>query len=123
MTDARGAINGLHTGGDGFHTSDEMNPWWTADIGSEARVYEIRVFNSLKSPAMAARAYPLAIDISRDENSWQRIFHNQGNSPFGGVDGHPLILKTDCVARHIKLSLTGADFFHLDEVEIYGVPL
>jgi hypothetical protein len=69
---------------------------------------------------MAARAYPLIIDTSCDAHNWQRLFFNAGNSPFGGADGHPLIIQTALDARHIRLMLNSADFFHLDEVEIYG---
>ena len=121
-TDARGAINGVYTGTDGFHTNHENCPWWRTDLGAEVTISEIRVFNSLKNSQMAARAYPLVIDTSCDGESWQRLFHNMGNSPFGGVDGHPLILKTKRVARLVRLSLASADYFHLDEVEIYGEP-
>ena len=118
--DARGAINGIHTGADGFHTDLEENPWWLTDLGAVFRLSEIRVFNSLKSPGMAARAYPLVIDISQDGNLWEKLFENSGYSPFGGADGHPLIVRFDLSARYIKLRLTSRDFFHLDEIEVYG---
>ncbi|TNC09408.1 hypothetical protein FF100_26600 [Methylobacterium terricola] len=123
VSDARGAISGIHTGADGFHTEIEENPWWKTDLGGLAQISEIRVFNSLKNPSMAARAYPLVIDTSVDGENWERLFHNSGESPFGGVDGHPLIVRTDRKATFVKLWLTTRDYFHLDEVEIYGAIL
>ena len=118
--DARGAINGTVTGADGFHTQHEPNPWWIADLGSVLSLDEIRVFNSLKDPGMAARAYPLVIDTSCDGQTWERLFFNNGNSPYGGADGHPLIVRAQGKARYVKLWLAATDYFHLDEVEIYG---
>ena len=120
LTDARGAINGVHTGGDGFHTDIEDNPWWMTDLGDYMRLSEVRVFNSLKSPGLAARAYALVIDISQDGQTWENLFRNLGSSPFGGVDGHPLIIQCNCSARYLKFWLSSKDFFHLDEIEIYG---
>ena len=118
--DARGAINGIITGTDGFHTQHEPNPWWSADLGAPAFVDEIRVYNSLKDPGMAARAYPLVIDTSCDGRTWDRLFFNAGSSPYGGADGHPLIVRVGRDVQHVKLWLDATDFFHLDEVEIYG---
>lgn len=118
--DARGAINGTVTGADGFHTQHEPNPWWIADLGSVLSLDEIRVFNSLKDPGMAARAYPLVIDTSCDGQTWERLFFNNGNSPYGGADGHPLIVRAQGKARYVKLWLASTDYFHLDEVEIYS---
>jgi hypothetical protein len=117
--DARGAISGVHTGGDGFHTDCEDQPWWMTDLGGEHQISEIRVFNSLKNAAIAARAYPLIIHTSRDGITWESLFRNDGNSPFGGVDGHPLIIRATRTARFVKIGLDSHDYFHLDEVEIY----
>ena len=119
--DARGAISGTHSGGDGFHTDCEEAPWWMTDLGTLHEVSEIRVYNSVKSPAFAARAYSLSINTSEDGITWSRLFDNHGASPFGGADGHPLIVRCDRRARFVKLSLAGREFFHLDEVEIFGV--
>lgn len=119
-TDARGAISGIITGNDGFHTEIEERPWWMTDLGKVAQLTEIRVFNSLKSAAFAARAYPLIIETSIDGENWDRLFNNEGNSPFGGADGHPLVIRAERSARFVKLWLNSRDYFHLDEVEIYG---
>jgi hypothetical protein len=120
--DAQGAISGVISGADGFHTNHEPMPWWMTDLGETRRINEVRVFNSLKNPGMASRAYPLVIETSIDGSVWQRLFFNEGNSPFGGADGHPLIVRAGREARYVKLSLTTADYFHLDEIEIYGQP-
>jgi hypothetical protein len=69
---------------------------------------------------MAARAYPLVIDTSCDGQTWERLFFNNGNSPYGGADGHPLIVRAQGKARYVKLWLAATDYFHLDEVEVYG---
>ncbi|TFZ60086.1 hypothetical protein E4V01_05655 [Methylorubrum sp. Q1] len=117
--DAKGAISGVHTGSDGFHTNLEDNPYWQTDLGHICELTEIRVFNSLKNRAFAGRAYPLKVEVSQDGASWKTIFINSTHAPFGGADGHPLIIRLKSEAQYVKLSLMNRDFFHLDEIEIY----
>ena len=118
--DAVGAISGIHTGLDGFHTDLEDRPWWMTDLKDNYEIEQIRIFNSLKSAAFAARAYPLAVDTSVDGAEWLELFKNEHNSPFGGADGHPLVIDCKRTARYVRLKLMSRDFFHLDQVEIYG---
>lgn len=117
--DAKGAISGQVTGSDGFHTDIEETPWWMLDLGQTSDIGQIRVFNSLKSVSFAARAFPLIVETSIDRENWKLEFDNVENSPFGGADGHPLIIMLTSHARYVRLSLKTRDYFHLDEVEIY----
>jgi hypothetical protein len=121
--DALGAISGRHTGADGFHTAEEPAPWWMTDLTAEADVYEVRLFNSLKAPLTAQRAYDFEISVSLDGDKWTSIFRAEPRVPFGGVDGHPFILKLEqpVRTRYVRISLLTTTFFHLDQIEIYGL--
>ena len=44
------------------------------------------------------------------------------NLHVGGVDGKPFMLTLNEDARFVRITLLGREYFHLDEVEIYGVP-
>ena len=122
---AGGATNGRKTGSFGFHTQKETNPWWVVDLRTPYRLSAVRVYNRCDAPEMAARARKLRIEISQDSKHWKPLFTTEQGVDFGGaVDQAPLELKTPptAVARYCKFSLDDTNFFHLDEVEIYGVP-
>ena len=104
--DAKHAVSGIVTGGDGFHTDLKDSPWWMTDLHRERDLVEIRVFNSLKNVGMAARAYPLVVESSSDGVSWSKLFENFGCSPFGGADGHPLTIRKSMRTRYVRLRLT-----------------
>lgn len=74
----------------------------------------------MKNPEFAARAFPLLIELSQDGAEWRTLYRNEARKPFGGVDGRPLALHCGWDARYVRLSLLTRDFFHLDQVEIYG---
>ena len=121
--DAAGAVNGCPTGGFQFHTAEEARPWWQVDLGAPARVREIRLFNRLDSPAMAARLRDFAIETSGDGTHWM-IVHvaRPTDPPVGGIDGAPLCLRfpAPVPARFVRIVLRGGGVLHLDQVEVYG---
>jgi len=122
---AGGANNGRKTGSFGFHTELQANPWWVVDLKTPYRIGGVRIYNRCDTPTMAARARRLRIEISLDSVNWKVLFASENGIDFGGIaDQLPLELKTPptSVARYCKLSLDETNYFHLDEVEIYGVP-
>lgn len=122
---AGGATNGRKTGTFGFHTEKQVNPWWIVDLRANYKINSIRIYNRCDKPEMAARARRLRVEISPDSASWRTIFATENGVDFGGIsDQAPLELKTPptAVGRYCKLSLDETNYFHLDEVEIYGVP-
>src|SRR6185503_8422180 len=42
--DAQGAVDGQKTGGYGFHTSEEANPWWEVDLGQDCAIGQIVIY-------------------------------------------------------------------------------
>jgi hypothetical protein len=120
--DAYGACNGKKTGGFGFHTLKENQPWWQIDLQSPYQILEIRIYNRIDIPE---RAVSLNVLFSNDATHWQLSYSNDNKCLFGGIDGNPLVLNnTDKeLARYVRIQLRNNDYLHLDEVEIYGVPL
>ncbi len=122
--DAAGAVSGRITGGYQCHTDTEAAPFWQVDLGAAARVHEIRVFNRLDNPAVAARLRRFAIDTSTDGRHWLRVCRKHDDAPVGGIDGAPFRFRAELPvpARLVRLRLTGPGALHLDQVEVYGEP-
>ena len=115
----QGAVNGVKTGGYGFHTLWEENPWWMLDFGEQKTFDDILVFNRLDGPCKP-RARTLRVLISADAANWLEIYAHDG-TPFGGIDGFPLHIRCRGTrARFVKLQLNEANYLHLDQVEIYA---
>jgi hypothetical protein len=116
-----GVCNGLKTGGFGFHTSLENNPWLLLDLRDSFVCYTIVCYNRLD--AASDRISRLRCFCSSDGIDWKMIYEHDGRGPFGGVDSKipPLIIsfREGITLRYIKFDLNDYNYFHLDEVEIY----
>ena len=116
--DAQGAVDGIISGSYAFHTSNQANPWWQVDLGGQASIDEVRIFNRLD--CCAERARTLQVMLSDDGRQWRTVYRHGGNL-FGGRDGKPLkVALSGASARYVRLQLNEANWFHLDEVEVYG---
>lgn len=118
--DASGGVDGKKTGGFGFHTSHEAQPWWEVDLGQMCELGQIVIFNRLD--CCRERATSLRV-LGYDGRDWQVLYMNNG-TPFGGVtDNRPLVInvagRSASVVR-IQLTASGNEYLHFDEVEIYG---
>lgn len=120
--DIYGACNGQKTGKFGFHTLKEDQPWWQIDLQEIYKLNNIKIYNRVN--ACAERASTLNILLSEDAVNWELCYANNRNFVFGGIDGNPLLVNLyQSKARYIRLQLREQEFFHLDEVEIFGTLL
>lgn len=119
--DALGACDGVRSGGYGFHTAREDQPWWQVDLGVVRALDEIMVYN--RCDACAERAARLVILLSLDAKSWRQVYQHDGTTFFGHIDDRPLtVMLGGKKARYVRLQLPQADTcLHLDEVEIFPV--
>jgi hypothetical protein len=116
--DAQGAVDGVINGSYAFHTGNQANPWWQVDLGGQASIDEVRIFNRLD--CCAERARTLQVMLSDDGRQWRTVYRHGGDL-FGGRDGKPLkVALRGASARFVRLQLNEANWFHLDEVEVYG---
>lgn len=123
--DAINALNGIIDGSGKFHTDIEDSPWWMVDLEATHGIEEIRIFNRLDSPGIAARASRLAIEIGLEQNHLVEVWRREIDEPFGGIDGNPLIFKPTIPipGRFVRIRLLTRNYLHLDQVEVYGDPL
>jgi hypothetical protein len=115
--DAQGAVDGNVSGGFGFHTESQPNPWWQVDLGAVRALTEIRIFN--RRDCCSERARTLQVLLSNDGVSWRRVYSNPGT--IFGADGAPLRVSVKGLsARFVRLQLAEANYLHLDEVQVFG---
>ena len=117
---AAGAVSGLLTGSYQFHTALQDQPWWQVDLQSSCRIAEIRIHNRLDNASF--RSNRLRLLLSDDGVEWQEVLRREGTTPFGGLDGDPLIWAPSIPprARYVRLQLLDCGILHLDQVEIFG---
>lgn len=119
--DAAGLVSGSVSGSYQCHTANEDRPWWEVDLGASAKVREIRIFNRCDNRVLAQRVRACVLSASPDGSHWVTLHHQTDGPVFGGADGHPLIVRTDCAAaRFLRFTLLSPANLHLDQIEVYG---
>lgn len=114
------AVDGIKSGGFGFHTDFEDRPWWQVDLGSERDIGDVVIYNRLDGPC-AERAHTMCVLLSCDGNDWAVVYRHD-NVTFGGIDSVPLIIDGGRRrARYVRVQLQHRDALHLDQVEVYGL--
>ncbi len=122
--EAAGAVSGRRSHSYQFHTSAEAAPWWMVDLEQQCLITEVRIFN--RNDVAQDRARHIVILSSLDGETWERRARREQNDDFGGgAMPHPWRWWQDVpfAARFIKLQLESFDFLHLDQVEVFGMPL
>ena len=118
--DPSNPVDGAISGRFGFHTDWEQKPWWEVDLDVSQALQELRIFN--RGDACQIRARSLQVLLSDDTQNW-RVVYERGGLPFGMPGrnaGRPLQINVHGQsARYVRLQLAEAEFFHLDEVEVY----
>ncbi len=119
------ANDGYRSGGCGFHTSFEPNPWWVVDLLDQYFIKEIHIYNRTGTPGIAERASNVNIEISKDKASWQPVFATAGTPP-GNIHSKPLVVRFEqpqLSGRFVRVISRMPTILHLDEVEVYGLPV
>ncbi len=74
--DGRGFVNGKKSGGSGFHTKREVNPWIIIDLNSIRNLAKLVIYN--REGEHYTRALSLKVDVSRDLYHWHEVYDNWG---------------------------------------------
>ena len=120
--DHQGACNSNKNGRFGFCTLKENQPWWQIDLQGTYQLSEIKIYNRMD--CCQERASTLNVLLSQDALNWELCYSNDQQNVFGGIDGKPLLVNVQHqVARFVRLQLRENEYLHLDEVEIYGIPV
>lgn len=117
--DATGGVDGVKNGKWGFHTQAENNPWWQVDLGATAPLDRVVVYNRCDA---AQRNTRLIVSLSDDGKNFRQAYQHPGSVFYGFTDKKPLEVKlSGAAARYVRVGVTGHNYFHLDEVEVYAV--
>ncbi len=117
--DAAGGCDGIKDGTYGFHTNRTANPWWQVDLGEPLPLDRVAIYNRCDG-TVEDRAERLLVLLSDDGRSWTEFYRHDGATFFGQTDGKPLVIPADgAKARFVRVQLPVAEYFHLDEVEVF----
>lgn len=116
------ATSGVLTGGWGFHTEAEPEPWWMVDLQEDRLVHRVVVFN--RENTSAEHADTLTISVGPTASGPWQVIHQNAGRVGGFFSGNPLVVvpAVPLQARYVRLHLNEAKYFHLDEVEVYAPP-
>ncbi len=119
---AGGGCNGKITGGFGFHTNFEFNPWWMLDFKKVVNLSAVFIYNRMD--AASDRANSLRLFASVDGEKWIQIYNHKGKGLIGGLFDNaykPLVIPfpDGFSSRFIKIDLPGEQILHLDEIQVF----
>ena len=116
------AVDGRLSSTTAFHTAHEAHPWWQVDLGSTARIVEVRLFNVVGPSFIMERASKFRILVSDDGLDWNEVFRRTDQIAFGGLDTQPFVWKpsSTMLGQYLRVELIEDQFFHLDQVQVYG---
>ena len=112
-------VSGVRLATHVMHTSKEISPWVTIDLGNIHKISSIKIFNR---PQHSNCADLLEIFASNDNANYTLLYSHRGKPTFGGqYNGKPLCVACSppLEARYIKVQIAGVNFLHLDQIEIY----
>lgn len=118
QSDAQNAVNGVINGIAKFHTAQEDHPWWQIDLENEYHITEIVIYNLVSN--LRDRCKNIKIEFSQDGHIFNFLMEKTDNKPLGNFLNTPFSIKTDFTARFVRIILMERNFFHLDQVQIYG---
>jgi len=117
--DAAGACDGIINGKWGFHTDNDLGPWWQVDLGKAREIVRASIWNRCDNNT-ASRANHMLLRFSDDGKKWRTVYRHDGTPFYGMKDGRPLVITVERqTARYVRIELPGKSFLHLDEVEIF----
>jgi len=118
--DASGGCDGIKDGKWGFHTNSDPSPWWQVDLGKATPLDTVVVWNRCDGGCPQRNSH-LFILSSEDGTRWEKMYEHDGTPFYGVSGGPPLRLKLEGeTVRLLRFQVAGPQFFHLDEVEVFG---
>lgn len=104
-------------------TFSEPEAWWELDLGSEANIEEVVLWN--RTDCCAARLSNFEVFVSSDPFTSTSLAATQAQP---GVTGYPIAtlgspsitIPVNRAGRYIRVQLTGTEILTLAEVEVHG---
>jgi hypothetical protein len=116
-TTPRGAVDGVHYGWLGFHSSGRGKEWWAVDLERPHAVERVVVYG--RASCCFEQSVPLALDVSLDGNQYRELARR--DEPFSQFDPWE-IPAHDVVTRFVRLRTVRDTVLVLGEVDVYARP-
>jgi hypothetical protein len=111
--DAAKGVDGRRDDNSFFHTNNERNPWWQVDLQGSHALSHIMLYN--RTDCCGERERTVQVMLSSNGNNWDTIYvHNGSNFRDLRVEAGGRR------ARYVRVQLAEQNYFHLQEVEVYG---
>ena len=115
--DAEGGNNGRVDGDFGFHTNDEMRPWWTVDLMQLHLVSKVRIHNR-RSHSDRMSGFRLLASV--DGRIWHVVYQSPDNIDFTEAKDGLIEINLQARSRFLRLQLPEARYLHFREFEAFG---
>lgn len=117
--DAAGGCDGVIDGRWGFHTQWQKGAWWQVDLGKVVAIDKLKIYN--RCDGFEGRAAHIQVRLSKNLREFPVAYTHDGSVFRGHCDQKPLIVELNGQpARIVRLQIPGANYFHLDEVEVFA---
>ncbi|WP_086613696.1 discoidin domain-containing protein [Acetobacter indonesiensis] len=105
-----------------FHTAAEWFPWWQVDLEQSYLLEKIFLYNT---NFWQLRSRLFTILVSEDGENWISVFSKTDHSVFGSdaETAYKVEFENTVMARYVRIRLDNWDFFHLNQVKIFGKPI
>jgi hypothetical protein len=110
---ASNGVDGRKDNSSMFHTNSEQNAWWQVDLQGNYALSHIVLYN--RTDCCTERQRTLQVMLSQNGSNWQTIYAHPG------ADFRELRVEAGGrTARYVRVQLAEPNYFHLQEVEVFG---
>ena len=95
-----------------FHTLDDDSPWVEIDLGKPTTFSKLTIINR-KDAGMQARAVPLVIEVSDDQQAWREITRTDEVFDTWAPKLQPV------TARFVRARAARKTWLHLEALRVY----
>ncbi len=115
-----GNTDGSYHSGSSFHTSREVEPWWSVDLGAPTELTSLVLYNRIDCCAHLLEN--VTVQVADDPSFQQLVWESPetaGNLPGPTYHG---VFPQGTTGRHVRIRIRhlNPEYSHLAEVEIYG---
>ena len=119
-----GDTNGDFLSGSVIATGNELNPWWEVDLGENANIEEIRIWNRTDNRRdRLSNYYVLISDTPFSSNNLNTLLNDASVTNYYEADNaqEPTSISTDnLTGRYVRIQLNYREHLTIAEVEVMG---
>jgi len=120
-----GSTSGIFIGGSVSHTTLEDEPWWQVNLGSQATIKRVNIFNLTDCCLDRIRDfYVFVSEPPFDNQSLSQILANDNIDLVyhqGALSSNPVSIPLPSRGRYVRVQLSGTGSVTLAEVQVMGL--